>query len=121
MSRLLSSGDAAFDAALRAAAPAPLTDDGFTERTLRAIEAEARRLAIARALACEERHHAARRRLWHWTEAGAAVGLALLAAAVVLSPGDAASASSSMPLWAWWSGTLTIAAAWFAWHESRGL
>ena len=107
------------DAALRALAPLPLADDGFTERTMRRIGVEARRLAIARALVREEQRHQALRRLRRWTAAGTVVGVALLATACLLSPGEAPARATVLPLWAWWSSVLTGAVAWFAWNESR--
>jgi hypothetical protein len=90
--------DDALGGLLRTHAPEPLVDDGFVARTMAAVEHAARGvtvqrrpapvapIAIARALAAEQRHHAAQARMWRWAVAGIVAGLVLLIVAVLLSP-----------------------------------
>ena len=78
--------DDAFDDLLRRSAPGPLPDAGFSARTMAEVERAARAqpvqrrpappapLAIARALAAEQRRHDAQARLWRWAIAGVAAG-----------------------------------------------
>ena len=123
--------DHALDALLRTGTPGPLADDGFVARTMAAVDVATlampapRRatrvapLAIARALAAEQRHHAAQARLWRWAIAGVIAGFVLLLAAVLLSPSDVAITAPSP---AQWFPLLTLAAfgaAWIAWRELR--
>ena len=110
--------DAALDDLLRASAPQPLPDDGFVARTMAEVERAARSLpahrrpapvapmAIARALAAEQRRHDAQARLWRWAIAGVFAGILLLAVAVAAAPGGL---------------TLTRAdlSNWYAWQEFR--
>jgi hypothetical protein len=120
----------ALEVLLRAYAPAALADDGFTERTMRAVvrATPARRpiappppdpRRIAHALVREERRHAAQARLWRWGVAGLAVGAALAGAVVAGSPGSdlslAAQGSSWAPMWA----MACAAALWMAWRLAR--
>ena len=121
-------------ALLRAHAPQPLPDDGFVDRTMRAVAqadptpARAARpapLAVARALALEQRRFAAQARLWRWAMAGVAVGGLLLAVAVMLSPGGLAPAvpsslsATDVPPWLPLGMLMAVAALWYAWHEFR--
>jgi hypothetical protein len=132
MSDLTSSpADDPLAALLREHAPAELADDGFSARTMHAIGelAPAARAApaspaAARALAAEQRRHAAQARLTHWAGAGAiAGGLLAVVAAVVAPPGDAAAvvASSILSNWQPLSLALYAGAVWFAWREWIGL
>jgi hypothetical protein len=121
-------------ALLRAHAPPPLSDDGFVDRTMRAVAqadptpAHAPRpapLAVARALALEQRRFAAQARLWRWAMAGVAVGGLLMALAVMLSPGGLAleipssPTSTDVPPWLPVGMLMAVAALWYAWHEFR--
>ncbi len=123
--------DDALDALLRAAAPEPLRDDGFVARTMAAVDQAARRLpaqrrpapvaplAIARALAAEQRRHAAQARLWRWAAAGVVAGFVLLAAAVLLAPGGATIAGPALQQWVLLCVMLAIGAVGLAWRELR--
>ena len=103
------SDDAAFDDLLRHAAPAPLADQGFSARTMAAVErashaqALQRRptplspLAIARALALEQHRHDAQARLWRWARAGVVAGYLLMMLAIWLSPRDGVAISPPTP------------------------
>lgn len=123
-------GDDPLAALVRAHAPAALADDGFTDRTMRAIAradptparpARASPIAIARALAHERRRYEAQARLWRWAMAGVAVGGVLLAVAVLLSPADVTMSVDlpSLPQWAPLWTLLSIGALWIAWREFR--
>ena len=117
---------------LRANAPEPLPDDGFTARTMTALDQAARAaavrprpapvapIAIARALAAENRRHEAQARLWRWAMAGVMAGFVLLVAAVALSPGDSVTIAAPPPQ-QWYPLCLLLAAGavWYAWRESR--
>jgi hypothetical protein len=121
--------DDALDDLLRAASPAPLVDDGFVARTMAAVELAARGvpmqsratpdspIAIARALAAEQRCHEAQARLWRWAIAGVIAGFVLLVVAVLLSP--AGSPISVPPPLQWFElfTLLAIGATWVAWRE----
>jgi len=126
------SDDAAFDDLLRHAAPAPLADQGFSARTMAAVErashaqALQRRptplspLAIARALALEQHRHDAQARLWRWATAGVIAGYLLLVLAVWMSPDGSVAVAlptpgESAPLGA----LLAIGALWVAVREWR--
>ena len=123
--------DDALDGLLRASAPEPLLDDGFVVRSMAAVDRAARSMpakrratpvapiAIARALAAEERHHAAQARLWRWAIAGLVAGMVLLVMAVLLSPTDG---SVVMPPARQWYPLLVLLACgslWVAWRELR--
>jgi len=120
----------ALDALLRAAAPEPLVDDGFVAHTMVAVDQATRSLpvrrpapvapvAIARALAAEQRRHAAQARLWRWAIAGVAAGFVLLAFAVVFSPGKVTIDMPSPLQWFPLTALLAIGAIWVAWRELR--
>lgn len=122
------------DHLLRAHAPAALPDDGFVARTMRAVaraDATPARvprpapLAVARALALEQRRYAAQTRLWRSALAGVAVGVVLLLVAMLSAPAgvviDTAlwSASTDIPPWAPMWAVMVVGAIWFAWNEFR--
>ena len=122
----------ALDALLRASAPEPLRDDGFVARTMTAVDQAARALparrraapvapiAIARALAAENRRHEAQARLWRWAIAGVISGVVLLVAAVVSSPnGDVTIAVPAPQQWFPLCALAAIGAIWVAWRELR--
>jgi len=112
------------DALLRAHAPPPVADDGFTARTMQAIpNLPGARLDAARALVLEQRRYAAQQRLWRWAVAGIAAGVLLLAVAMACAPEGGLAvdvdglppARDWLPLWA-----LAMAGAvWYAWTEFR--
>jgi hypothetical protein len=116
---------------LRAAAPPALPDDGFVARTLAAVDqaargAEVRRrptplapIAVARALAAEERRHAAQARMWRWIIAGIAAGFLLMIVAMLLSPADGTlAASRTLQLFTMF-GLTAVGALCVAWQELR--
>lgn len=123
--------DDALDALLRASAPEPLVDDGFVARTLAAVDHAARGvavprraapvapIAIARALAAEQRRHAAQARLWRWAIAGIVAGCLLMFVAMLLAPADGS--VTMPPPRQWYPLTFLMAAGaiWFAWRELR--
>lgn len=124
--------DDALDSLLRASAPQPLPDDGFVARTMTAVDRAGRAmdtprrttpvapLAIARALAAENRRHEARARLWRWAIVGVLAGFALLVAAVALSPDGGVTIAAPAPQqWYPLCLLLAIGAVWYAWRESR--
>jgi hypothetical protein len=100
---------AAFDDFLRRSAPEPLPDNGFSARTMAAVERAARAqpvqrraaplapLAIARALAVEQRRHDAQARLWRWATAGVIAGYLLMVVAIWLAPQGSVSVSIPTP------------------------
>jgi len=123
--------DDSFEAFLRASAPKPLADDGFVARTMKAVDAAnatlpARRraaapspLAIARAIAAEQRRHELQARSWRWAIAGVAVGYLMMLVTVVTSPSglrlETMSPSQFMPL----AVVTAIGAFWVAWRTLR--
>jgi hypothetical protein len=124
--------DDALDGLLRRSAPDPLPDGGFSARTMAAVERAARAqpvqrrpappapLAIARALAAEQRRHDAQARLWHWAITGLAAGALLMVVAVLLSPdGDAAITLPTPGQWFPLSVLLSVGAVWIAVREWR--
>jgi len=129
----LLSDDQVLDALLRAAAPAALADDGFVTRTMAAVDAAnaalpARRrtaapspLAIARAIAAEQRRHDVQARSWRWAMAGVAVGYLLMLVSVAASPSGlhlgATSPSQFVPL----AAMTAIGALWVAWRTLRSV
>ena len=125
--------DDAFDALLRASAPQPLPDDGFVARTLAAVDQAARGvsvqrratpvapIAIARALAAEQRRHAAQARLWRWASAGVVAGFLLMVAAVLLSPSDGGVMVPRASQWYPLSLLVAAGALWAAWRELRSI
>lgn len=123
--------DEALDDLLRAASPEPLVDDGFVARTMAAVELAARGvppqrrptpaspIAIARALAAEQRRHEAQARLWRWAIAGVIAGFVLLVVAVLLSPAGATISVPPPLQWFRLFTLLAVGATWFAWRELR--
>jgi hypothetical protein len=123
--------DDALDGLLRAQAPKPLVDDGFVARTMAAVDRAARGVAvqrratptapitIARALAAEQRRHAAQARLWRWATAGVVAGLLLMVVAVLLSPTDGSVVVPPPQQWYPLSLLLAIGAFCVAWRELR--
>ncbi len=124
--------DDALDALLRLGAPEPLSDDGFVVRTMAAVDQAARAtavrrrptpvapIAIARALAAEQRHHEAQARLWRWAIAGVIAGFVLLVAAVASSPDGSLTIAAPAPQqWYPLCMLLAIGAIWVAWREMR--
>jgi len=124
--------DDAFDDLLRRSAPGPLPDEGFSVRTMAVVEramgahAVQRRaappapLAIARALAAEQRRHEAQARLWRWAVAGVVAGYLLMVAAVLLSPeGSLAIAIPAPGQWFPLCVLLAAGAIWVAVREWR--
>lgn len=123
--------DDALDSLLRTTAPEPLVDDGFVVRTMAAVDHAARGvavqrratpvapIAIARALAAEQRRHAAQARLWRWATAGVVAGLLLMIVAVLLSPTDGSVVAPPPRQLAPLSLLLAIGAFWVAWRELR--
>ena len=124
--------DDAFDDFLRASAPEALPDRGFSARTMAAVERAARAqpvqrrpappapLAIARALAAEQRRHDAQARLWRWAIAGVAAGALLMVVAVLLSPDGSVTITVPAPgQWFPLSVLLSIGAIWIAVREWR--
>jgi len=124
--------DAALDRLLRVNAPGPLPDDGFVARTMTAVDQAVRAvpvprrappiapLTLARALAAEQRRHAAQERLWRWATAGVVAGFGALVAAVALSPDGGATIAAPAPQqWGPLSLLLAAGAVWYAWRESR--
>jgi hypothetical protein len=124
--------DDSLDALLRVGIPRALPDDGFVARTMTAVDQATRAMAvprrpapvapiaIARALAAEQRRHAAQARLWRWAIAGLGAGVALMAAAVFLSPDDGLAIATAAPQQ--WAPLCLLAAAgavWVAWRELR--
>jgi hypothetical protein len=124
--------DDALDALLRLGAPEPLNDDGFVVRTMAAVGQAARAtavrrrptpvapIAIARALAAEQRRHEAQARLWRWAIAGVIAGFVLLVAAVASSPDGSVTIAVPAPQqWYPLCTLLAIGAIWVAWRELR--
>ena len=123
--------DDALAGLLRAAAPAPLADGGFVARTMAAVDHAARGvpvrrrptpvapIAIARALAGEQRRHAAQARLWRWAIAGVIAGFLLMIVAVLLSPTDGSIAVPPPRQWVPLTVMMAIGALWVAWRELR--
>ena len=123
--------DDALEGLLRAAAPAPLLEDGFVARTMAAVDQAARSeaaprratpaapIAIARALAAEQRRHEAQARLWRWATAGVAAGFLLMLVAVLVSPSDGTIAAPPPLQWYPLSVLLAVGAVWVAWRELR--
>lgn len=123
--------DDALDGLLRANAPQPLVDDGFVARTLAAVDHAARGvavqrratpvapIAIARALATEQRRHAAQARLWRWATAGVIAGFLLMVVAVLLSPSDGSVVVPRVSQWYPLALLLAAGALWTAWREWR--
>ena len=124
--------DDALDALLRLGAPEPLNDDGFVVRTMAAVDQAARAtavrrrptpvapIAIARALAAEQRRHEAQARMWRWAIAGVIAGFVLLVAAVASSPdGNLTIAAPAPQQWYPLCTLLAIGAIWVAWREMR--
>jgi len=121
----------AFDDLLRRTAPAPLPDAGFSARTMAAVERAARvrpprratplaPLAIARALADEQRRHDAQARRWRWATAGVVAGYLLMVVTVWLSPQGSLSLSLPPPGETFPLGALLAAGAlWIAVRELR--
>jgi hypothetical protein len=135
----------AFDAMLLGAAPRELADDGFTARTMQAVArtstsatrsrdamaasallTPATPIAVARALAHEQRRFAAQARLWRWALGGIIVGMSLLAVAIAWAPSGIVMAAAPsgadipgvppwFPLWT----LLGAGAIWYAWQEFR--
>jgi hypothetical protein len=124
-------GGDALDALLRATAPQPVADNGFVARTMAAVDRAAlglpaaRRpapvapLAIARALAAEQRRHDVQTRVWRWAIAGVIAGFLLLAVAVATAPDGIAFDLAGLPHWYPLWTTLSAAALWYAWQEFR--
>jgi len=121
--------DDALDALLRASTPGRLGEDGFVARTMAAVDVAARgrpapgraaAIAMARALAAENRRHAAQTRLWRWAIAGVVAGFGLLAIAMLLAPGGATIAPPSPTDWLALSVLATIGTVWVSWRELRG-
>ena len=108
---------------LRAHTPPPVADDGFTERTMRAIpDVPTARIDAARALVLEQRRYARQARLWRWAMAGIGFGTALAIAAIASSPGGLAleaPLSSTAPDWLPLSALLVAGSFWYAWSEFR--
>ena len=123
--------DDAMDALLRASAPEPLVDDGFVARAMTAVDqaargaAVARRaapvapIAIARALAAEQRRHEAQARLWRWAIAGIVAGCLLMFVAMLLAPTDGTVAMPPPRQWVPFTYVMAAGALWFAWRQSR--
>jgi hypothetical protein len=123
--------DDALEGLLRAAAPEPLLEDGFVARTMTAVDQAARSesaprratpaapIAIARALAAEQRRHEAQARLWRWATAGVAAGFLLMLVAVLVSPSDGTIAAPPPLQWYPLSVLLAVGAVWVAWRELR--
>ncbi len=124
-------GDDALDGVLRAHAPEPLLDDGFVARTMAAVDhavrgvAVQRRatpvapIAIARALAAEQRDHEAQARMWRWAIAGIIAGFLLMIVAVLLSPVDGTVTVPGPREWYPLLLLLAVGALWVAWRELR--
>ena len=108
---------------LRAHAPPPVADDGFTARTMRVIvDAAPARIAAARALVLEQRRYAHQARLWRWAMAGVGFGTVLAIVAVASSPGSLAlelPLSPTAPDWLPLSALLVAGSFWYAWSEFR--
>jgi hypothetical protein len=123
--------DDTLDALLRASAPESLADDGFVARAMTAVDQAARSLpaqrraapvapiAIARALAAEQRRHEAQARLWRWAIAGVAAGFVLLVFAVMFSPGSVTLQAPTPSQWYPLTTLLAIGAVWVAWRALR--
>ena len=123
--------DLGLDGLLRAGAPQPLVDDGFVARTMTAVDQAARGMtpprratpvapiAIARALAAEQRRHAAQARLWRWASAGVVAGFLLMVVAVLLSPSEGAVVVPGASQWYPLSLLVAAGALWAAWRELR--
>jgi hypothetical protein len=125
------------DALLRAHAPEPLPDDGFTLRTMEAIRrndpAGSRRRAgepggrsrlsatdSARTLALEQRRYARQARLWRWAGGGVCTGVASLVLAMMVGAGNTTPAAELAP--AHWLALwlpLAAGAVWYAWDQVR--
>ena len=108
---------------LRAHAPPPVDDDGFTARTLQAIPNVVRtRLDAARALVLEQRRYARQARMWRWALGGIVAGMLLVVAAIASAPGDVAidlAPQPGAPAWLPLSALLVAGAIWYAWSEFR--
>ena len=123
--------DDALDGLLHVNAPQPLVDDGFVARTMAAVDQAARGvtaprratpvapIAIARALAAEQRRHAAQARLWRWASAGVVAGCLLMVVAVLLSPSDGTVVVPGPSQWYPLSLLAAAGALWAAWRELR--
>ena len=123
--------DEALDGQMRAARPQALADDGFVARTMAAVDRAARGaevprratplapIVVARALAAEQRRHAAQARMWRWIIAGIVTGLLLMIVAMLLSPADG-SVGLPRPLQLFTMFGLTaVGALCVAWQELR--
>ena len=122
--------DAALDALLRAAAPEPVPDDGFVDRTLRAVEKAARALparrpapvaplAIARALVAERQRQAGRARQWRWAIAGAIAGYVLMLLALATSPASIGADVVAPTQWLPLAALMAAGSVWVAWRAWR--
>ena len=123
--------DGALDGLLRADAPEPLVDDGFVARTMAAVDHAARGatvrrratpvapIAIARALAAEQRHHDGQARMWRWAIAGVVAGFVLMVVAVLLSPANGTLVVPPAQQWSALCMLLAAGAIWVAWRELR--
>ena len=123
--------DDALDGLLRANPPEPLVDDGFVARTMAAVDHAARAvpvqrratpvapIAIARALAAEQRHHEAQARMWRWAIAGIVAGFLLMVVAVLLSPASGTIVVPPARQWFALFALLSAGAIWVAWRELR--
>ncbi len=126
--------DDALDGLLRASTLEPVLDDGFVARTMTAVDQATRALAaqrrpapvaplaIARALAAENRRHEAQARLWRWAAAGVIAGFVLMLAAVVLSPSQDGLTLVLPPdphQWGPLCTLMAVGALWLAWRELR--
>jgi hypothetical protein len=132
MNEIRPADDATFDDFLRQAAPAPLPDTGFSARTMAAVERATRAqpvrrraaplapLAIARALADEQRRHETQARRWRWATAGVVAGYLSMVVTVWLSPQGSLSVSLPTPGETFPLGVLLAAGAiWVAVREVR--
>jgi hypothetical protein len=123
--------DDALDDLLRAASPEPLVDNGFVARTMAAVEVAARGtptqrratpaspIAIARALAAEQRRHQAQAQLLRRATAGVIAGFVLLVIAVLLSPTVATGSVPPLLQWFQLCTLVAVGAIWVAWRELR--
>ena len=108
------------DHLLRAHAPPPVADDGFTTRTMQAIpNVPAARIDAARALVLEQRRYARQARLWRWAVAGVVSGTVLAVAAIAGSPGGLTLEPGPSPDWLPLAALLVAGSFWYAWSEFR--